>query len=61
MVIVEEMDLVTRFQILDETLCISHSTNSLEKGKHSIILPSVGQIWLFNLDIATGLGDEKLN
>ena len=34
-----EMDMVTRVQILDETDCISHSTNTLGKGINPIILP----------------------
>ena len=34
-----EMDTVTRFQILDETDCISHDTNTLGKGMNPIILP----------------------
>ena len=38
-VIVEKMDTVTRVQILDETDCISHSTNTLGKGMNPIILP----------------------
>ena len=29
----------TRVQILDETDCISHSTNTLGKGMNPIILP----------------------
>ena len=33
------MDAVTRVQILDETDCISHSTNTLGKGMNPIILP----------------------
>ena len=33
------MDTVARVQILDETDCISHSTNTLEKGMNPIILP----------------------
>ena len=33
------MDIATRVQILDETDCISHSTNTLEKGINPIILP----------------------
>ena len=33
------MDTATRVQILDETDCISHSTNTLGKGMNSIILP----------------------
>ena len=32
------MDTVTRVQNLDETDCISHSTNTLGKGMNSIIL-----------------------
>ena len=35
----KEMDTATRVQILDETDCISHSTNTLEKGMNRIILP----------------------
>ena len=34
------MDIATRVQILDETDCISQSTNSLGKGMNPIILPS---------------------
>ena len=34
-----EMDTVTQVQILDETDCISHSTNTLGKGMNPIILP----------------------
>ena len=37
----EKMDTVTRVQILNKTVCISHSVNSLEKGMNSTILPSV--------------------
>ena len=32
------MDTATRVQILDETDCISHSTNTLGKGMNPIIL-----------------------
>ena len=39
MVIDVEMDTATRIQILDETDCISHSTNILGKGMNPIILP----------------------
>ena len=39
MVIVVENDTATRVQILDETDCISHSTNTLGKGMNPIILP----------------------
>ena len=34
-----EMDTATRVQILDETDCISHSTNTLGKGVNPIIFP----------------------
>ena len=33
------MNTATRVQILDETGCISHSTNTLGKGMNPIILP----------------------
>ena len=33
------MDTATRVQILDNTDCISHSTNTLGKGINQIILP----------------------
>ena len=38
-IIVMEMDTATRIQILDETCCISHSTNAFGKGMNPIILP----------------------
>ena len=34
-----EMDTETRVQILDDSDCISHSTNTLGKGMNPIILP----------------------
>ena len=59
------MDTATRVQILDETDCISHSTNTLGKGMNPIILPPamgkiVGQIGFFSLGEATSLGEGKL-
>ena len=39
MVIVVGNGYGTRVQILDETDCISHSTNTLGKGMNPIILP----------------------
>ena len=33
------MNTATQVQILDETYCISHSTNTLGKGMNPIILP----------------------
>ena len=39
-----EMDTATRVQILDETDCISHSTNTLGKGMNPIIFtPAIGK------------------
>ena len=35
------MDTATRVQILDETDCISHSTNTFGKGMNPIILPPI--------------------
>ena len=35
----QEMDTAARVQILDETDCILHSTNTLGKGMIPIILP----------------------
>ena len=38
------MDTVTGFQILEETDCISHSTDTLRKGMNPIILaPAMGK------------------
>ena len=34
-----EMDTTTRVQILDETDCITHSTNTLGKGMNPITIP----------------------
>ncbi len=39
LVVVVGMDTVTRVQILNETDCILHSTNTLGKGMNLIILP----------------------
>ena len=35
----QEMDTAARVQILDETDCISHRTNTHGKGMNQIILP----------------------
>ncbi len=50
---------------LDETDCISHSTNTLGEGMNPIILPPamgkiVGQTRFFSLGSATSLGERKL-
>ena len=50
------MDTVTRVQILDETDCISHSTNTL--GNPIVLPPAMGEF--FSLGEATGLGEGKL-
>ena len=42
------MDRTTQVQILDEAICISHSTNTLEKTMDPIILPLVMGRLLFN-------------
>ena len=34
-----KMDMAIRVQIIDETDCISHNTNTLGKGMNPIILP----------------------
>ena len=59
------MDTATRVQILDETDCILHRTNTLGKGMNPIILPPamdkiVGQTRFFSLGEATSLGEGKL-
>ena len=38
------MDTATRVQILDETDCILHSTNTIGKSMNPIILPP--QLWV---------------
>ncbi len=59
------MDTATRVQILDESDCISHSTNTLVKDMNPIILPLamgkiVGQTRFISPDEATSLGKGKL-
>ena len=50
------MDTATRVEILDETDCISHSTNTLGKGMDPIILPpAMGKIGFISLDEETSL------
>ena len=56
---------VNQVQILDVAVYISHSGNILRKGMSLTILPPaigkiVGQTRLSNLDMPTGLGEEKL-
>ena len=59
------MDTATQVQILDETDCLSHRTNTLGKGMNPIIRPTamgkiVGQTGFFSLGEATSLGEGKL-
>ena len=59
------MDTTAQVQILDDTDCISHCTNTLGKGMNPIILPPamgkiVGQTRFFSLGEATSLGERKL-
>ena len=59
------MDTVTQVQILDETDCISHCTNTLGKGMNPTILPPamgkvIGQTRFFSLGEATSQGEGKL-
>ena len=59
------MHMVTRSQILDEAVCISHDANTLGKGMHlTILLPGMGKIvrqtGLFSLGMATSFGERKI-
>ena len=56
------MDSATRVQILYKAVCISHYTNTLEKGINFILLPQeiIGETRLFNLGMATSLRERKL-
>ena len=54
------MDTEKRVQILDETKCISHGVNTLEKKYESNFYPSSREYGVFNLVMATGLGESKL-
>ena len=60
------MDTATRVQILDYTVCISHSADISGKGMNpTILLPSMGKIVghsdLFSLGMATDLEAKLLN
>ena len=59
------MDTVTRVRILDKTICMSYSVNTIGKGMHPTILTPgmgnvVGSTGRFNLVMATHLGEGKL-
>ena len=63
--IVITMDIATRVQIQDESVYISHSANTLGKGKNPTILPLalsriVGQTGFFSLGMVTSLEEGKL-
>ena len=56
-----------RFQILEESVCISHGADTFSKSMNSTIqLPDIGktyivrQTWLFNFCMATNFGKGKL-
>ena len=59
------MDKKARIQILDRIVCISQSDNTHRKGMHpTILFPAmgkIGQTQLFNLGMATGLGEGNSN
>ena len=56
-----ESDTVIRIQILEKTVCISYSANTLWKCINQIIpFSALGKAGLFNLGIATDLWEEKL-
>ena len=58
------MEMATLVQILDETDCISHCTNTLGKGMNPIILPPAvgkigGQTRFFSLSEVTNQREGK--
>ena len=58
------MDRIIRVQFLDETVCISHCSNTAGKGMNlTILLLALGEIGgqagLFNLGLATNLREGK--
>ena len=60
------MDTMTQVQILEETVCISHSTNTLGKSMNQTILPPamdkiVDHTGFFSLGMAPSLEEGKLN
>ena len=63
--IVEEMDTMTRVQVLDEVVCLSHCVNTLRESMNPTTLPPAmrkidGLTGLFSLGMVTGLGERKL-
>ena len=58
------MNIVTRVQVSEETVCDSHGDNTLGKGISPIIIPPamgkiVGQTVFCNLGMTTGLEEGK--
>ena len=57
----KKTDAVIRVQILDEAVRISYSDYNVEKGMNTTILhPAMRKIGLFNLGMATDLGERNL-
>ena len=55
------MTMVSWVQILDKAVCISHSADILGEGMNPIIFLLLEEkSGLFNLGMATGLGEGKL-
>ena len=55
------MDTAPKVKILDETICIVHSANTIKKVKNQIILPPPQLTGLFNFCMATNQGEWKPN
>ena len=54
------MELITQIKILDETVCISHSANTLRKGMNETILsPAIGKIVAFLLLLSQLLSSSE--
>ena len=54
------MKVAIQVQILDETVCILHSTNTVWKGVNPTILSPPMKTGLFNLGMTSSLGEGKL-
>ena len=53
------MGAVNRIQIVDAAVCISQSVHTFVNDVNPTILPPAKVVGLFNLDMATGLGEGK--
>ena len=65
MIIVVEMNTLTRVQNLDEAVSIAHCTNTLVKDMNPTILPPamgklIGETGLLSLGMVTSLGEWKI-